>query len=120
MIATKSKSKSSKSVTPPASPVGGATVNVDVLTLAETAHYLRVPEDEIVRLVQEQGLPGRVLGAEWRFLKSAIQDWLKSPPLKASKEGIWALAGVWKNDPQLEEMLKEIYRKRGRTMSEDE
>jgi excisionase family DNA binding protein len=119
MIAIKPKSKSPKSAAPPASPSGESTANGDVLTLTETAHYLRVPEEEIVRLIQDQSLPGRLLGAEWRFLKSAIQDWLRSPPPKGSKEGIWALAGAWKDDPHLEEMLKEIYRKRGRPMSED-
>ena len=106
MIAAKAKSKSAKS----------STENGDVLTLIEAAQYLRVAEDEIVRLVQQQDLPGRLLGADWRFLKSAIQDWLKSPSPKGTNEGIWALAGAWTDDPYLEEMLKEIYRKRGRPM----
>ena len=30
-----------------------------------------------------------------------------------------ALSGVWKDDPYLDEMLKEIYKKRGRPMVED-
>ena len=49
----------------------------EVLTLAETAAYLRIPEVEVVRLVQTEGLPGRSVGADWRFLKSALQDWLR-------------------------------------------
>ena len=40
----------------------------EVLTLAEAAAYLRLAEKDLVRLVCEQGLPGRRLGHEWRFL----------------------------------------------------
>src|SRR5205823_4609521 len=34
----------------------------EVLTLAEAAAYLRLPEDEVVRLVNQQELPGRYTG----------------------------------------------------------
>jgi hypothetical protein len=34
----------------------------EVLTLAEAAAYLRVPEAEVVRLVRQQDLPGSCLG----------------------------------------------------------
>ena len=47
----------------------------DVLTLAEAAAYLRLPESEVARLVHTQGLPGGAVGEEWRFLKTALQDW---------------------------------------------
>jgi excisionase family DNA binding protein len=36
-----------------------------------------------------------------------------------SKQRLLELAGTWKNDPTLDEMLKEIYRGRGRPMAED-
>ena len=88
----------------------------DVLTLAEAAAYLRLPEETICRLVKEEGLPGRKIGSEWRFLKAALQDWLKAP---SQKERLLQLVGSWKDDPYLEEMLKEIYKRRGRPMTED-
>jgi excisionase family DNA binding protein len=92
-----------------------------VLTLAEAAAYLRLSEADVLRLVNEQGLPVRRLGQEWRFLKAAIQDWLRSgTPPKSNKEAWLELAGVWKDDPYLEDMLKEIYQQRGRSMTEDE
>jgi excisionase family DNA binding protein len=81
----------------------------EVLTLAEAADYLRLGETDVLQLVQEQGLPARQLGPEWRFLKSAIQDWLGAGPAPRSNKQAWmALAGVWKNDPFQEEMRKEI------------
>lgn len=91
----------------------------EVLTLAEAAAYLRLPEAEVVRLVQTQDLPGRFTGSEWRFLKPAIQVWLGQPPPKYSKEAQLAIAGLWKDDPYLEDMLEEIYRRRGRPITED-
>ena len=42
----------------------------------EAAGYLRLPEAEVVGLVHSQGLPGRCVAGEWRFLKAAIQHWL--------------------------------------------
>jgi excisionase family DNA binding protein len=92
----------------------------EVLTLAEAAAYLRLSEPDVLQLVQEQALPGRQLRNEWRFLKAAIQHWLCTPLPPKSKEGIWEAAGSWKDDPYREEMLKEIYRNRGRPMTEEE
>jgi excisionase family DNA binding protein len=106
-----------------ASPTPTATqtsrVTAEVLTLAEAAAYLRIPEAEVLRLVRQQDLPGRLIGTEWRFLKSAVQDWLRTPPPRGSKEAILSLAGAWKDDPYLEEELKEIYKRRGRPMTEE-
>jgi excisionase family DNA binding protein len=56
----------------------------DVLTLAEAAAYLRVSEAEIVELTRRQALPGRKVGDQWRFLKAAIQEWLRLP----EREGV--------------------------------
>jgi excisionase family DNA binding protein len=92
----------------------------EVLTLAEAAAYLRFSEADVLRLVEEQGLPARRLVHEWRFLKTAIQDWLRTGlPPKSNKEAWMALAGIWKDDPDVEKELEEIYRRRG-PQTEDE
>jgi excisionase family DNA binding protein len=90
-----------------------------VLTLAEAAAYLRVPEADVVRMVSPRGLPGRLIGSEWRFSRTALDYWLRTPPEPSSKESLLALTGAWKDDPHAEEMLKEIYRQRGRPMTEE-
>src|SRR5436309_15775582 len=118
MPRTKPKPESS-SQTAPAPTANG--VEADVLTLSEAAAYLRFSEADVLRLVDEQGLPARRLASEWRFLKGAIQDWLRTgPPPKSNKEAWMALAGVWEDDPYVEEELKEIYRRRGRPTTGDE
>jgi excisionase family DNA binding protein len=48
-----------------------------ILTLEELAQYLRLPM-EIVQDQADQGkFPGRKIGDDWRFLKDAIDDWLR-------------------------------------------
>jgi excisionase family DNA binding protein len=92
----------------------------EVLTLAEAAAYLRVPERDLLPMISTQGLPARKIGEEWRLLKSAVQDWLRAPQPAAAKPDFWATQlGAFKDDPSLEEMLQEIYDRRGRPMTEE-
>ena len=52
----------------------------EVLTLAEAAAYLRVSAAEVVGMVGPRGMPGRLIGSEWRFSKTALDQWLRTPP----------------------------------------
>jgi excisionase family DNA binding protein len=93
----------------------------DVLTLGEAAAYLRLSEAEVLQLIAEQSLPARRVGHEWRLLLAAIRDWLRVGTRPKSNKTIWlALAGVWRDDPTLDELLEEIQKQRRRLMSEDE
>lgn len=91
----------------------------EVLTLADAAAYLRLPEAEVVRLVREQELPARQAGTEWRFLLSAVRHWLSTgaPPL-SSKEAWKKVVGVWKDDPTVDQLREEIERQRRELASE--
>ncbi len=91
----------------------------DVMTLAEAAAYLRVEPRALESILLVKDFPARQVGREWRFLKSALQEWLRTPIPKPSKEAMMATAGSWKDDPTVDEMLKEIYKRRGRPMTED-
>ncbi len=93
----------------------------EMFTLSEAAAYLGFSEAEILRLVREQGLPARWLEQEWRFSRSAIQRWLavSPPPGGTEKDAMLAFAGSWNVDPNLEDMVEEIYRQRGRPITED-
>jgi len=104
---------------PPAATNGPAS---EVLTLAEAAAYLRLSEANLIDLVHSQSLPGRFTGSEWRFLKSAIQQWLGagSPTRQARKEAQLALAGKYKDDADLMRICEEAYRKRSRPLTERE
>jgi len=87
----------------------------EVLTLPEAAAYLRLAESEVVGLAHTQGLPGRCVAGEWRFLKAALQHWLAtgSPTWDTRKAAILELSGKYKDDPDLETIVEEAYRRRG-------
>jgi excisionase family DNA binding protein len=50
----------------------------DVLTLAEAADYLRLSIETVNSLALKGSIPGRKIENDWRFLKSAIDDWLRA------------------------------------------
>jgi excisionase family DNA binding protein len=94
---------------------GTPTKSAEVLTLTEAAAYLRVGEVDVLRLIREQALPARQIGSDWRFLKPALQDWLRTGP---ATKGLLQLAGAIKDDANVKEMLTEIYQARGRPEAE--
>ncbi|MFL5244704.1 MAG: helix-turn-helix domain-containing protein [Gemmataceae bacterium] len=102
----------------PASPTGQADPPGDVLTLAEAAVYLRASEEEILRLAKLTQLPGREIGGQWRFLKGALQDWLRTSSRKPPKEAFLALAGAWRDYPDVESIVQDAHRRRGRVEPE--
>jgi excisionase family DNA binding protein len=116
---SQTRTRKRKPSKPAASVNGLAVSDAEVFTLSDAAAYLRVTEADLMCLVHDQALPGRQFGTEWRFLKSAIQDWLKTPPKRGSREAILSVAGIWKDDPNVEAELEEIYRKRREDLVED-
>ncbi len=113
----RAKAKPKPGAAPPKAANG---VAGEVLTLAEAAAYLRLPEAEVVALVGAQALPARRTGGEWRFLKEAIRDWLRTPSATAGGVNLFEKwFGAFKDDPHLEEITREAYRRRGRPMTED-
>jgi excisionase family DNA binding protein len=49
---------------------------LDVLTLADAAELLRIDEQTVANAAERGELPGRKLGGEWRFARSAVLRWL--------------------------------------------
>jgi excisionase family DNA binding protein len=72
----------------------------DVLTLTEAASYLRVAEDELLRLAERHDVPAQRIGGEWRFLKRALGQWLTFGPRFFRDYPPWFLA-----DTVAEELL---------------
>jgi excisionase family DNA binding protein len=48
----------------------------DVLTVEQAAELLQVEDDDVAALAEAGELPGRKIGEEWRFLRSAVLAWL--------------------------------------------
>jgi excisionase family DNA binding protein len=48
----------------------------EVLTLEEAARLLRIDPEELADLATRQRIPGRRIGAEWRFSRATLRSWL--------------------------------------------
>src|SRR5262250_2302492 len=89
----------------------------EVFTLEEVADYLELPLDTIEREASQGHIPGRRIEDTWRFLKSAIDDWLRAQDSRAL---LLQQAGALKDDPYLVELLDSIYRDRKRSEADDD
>ena len=52
----------------------------EVLTLAQAADLLQVPEDAVRSLAEGGEIPGRLIAGEWRFARAALVAWLSESP----------------------------------------
>jgi excisionase family DNA binding protein len=59
----------------------------EVLTLEQLAGLLQVTEETALSLAERGELPGRTLGAEWRFSRQAVLDWLAAPEQRSRTAG---------------------------------
>ena len=89
----------------------------DVLTLEEASAYLRLPIEAVLRQALQGNIPGRNIEHDWRFLKTAIDDWLR---LQSSRTILLQQAGALADDTSLTELRAEIYQERGRSEVDDE
>jgi excisionase family DNA binding protein len=96
------KSKSSKKHKPPKKSL----IETHVMTLAETAKYLKISKKLLEEQVRLGSVPGRNIGGEWRFSKAALEDWLANHP--SSQNNILAFAGAFAHDETFLELLEII------------
>jgi excisionase family DNA binding protein len=84
----------------------------EVLTLEEVSEYLRLPVETLQRQALQGKLPGRQIEKEWRFLKVAIDEWLRS---QSSRSTLLQQAGAFADDTSLSELRTTVYKERGRS-----
>ena len=92
--------------------MGQTSVDNEVLTLEEVADYLRLPREIIERQALQGKIPGRRIEVTWRFLKAAIDEWLRSHD---NRTILLQQAGVLAEDETLPELRSLIYAARGRS-----
>jgi excisionase family DNA binding protein len=51
----------------------------EVLTPEQAGQFLQIAESVVLDLAEAGRLPGRKLGAVWRFSRAALVDWLANP-----------------------------------------
>ncbi|CAN2040018.1 DNA-binding protein [Candidatus Magnetomoraceae bacterium gMMP-15] len=87
-----------------------------VLTLKEIAGYLKLPEEKIERQVLQGKIPGRRIEDEWRFLRTAVEEWLGTYDTRSV---LISQLGALSDDEKLDELRMMIYSERGRSEIED-
>lgn len=95
--------------------MSGTMTTPDVLTLDEVATYLRLSKETIERQALQGQIPGRRIEDTWRFLKAAIDDWLRSHD---SRTILLQQAGALAADDTLPELRASIYAARNRPEAE--
>jgi excisionase family DNA binding protein len=80
-----------------------------VLTLEEAAEYLRLSPDVLEQHAIAGKIPGQSIDHTWRFLRSAIDDWLCR---RDSRTVLLRQAGVFAQDETLEALQAQIDRDR--------
>ena len=50
----------------------------ELLTVAETCRYLKVTPRTLYRYLKDRAIPGFKLGKEWRFLRSDLEEWIRT------------------------------------------
>lgn len=83
----------------------------DVLTLEEASAYLRLPIKAVLHQAMLGNIPGRQIEHDWRFLKVAIDDWLRS---KSGRAILLQQAGTLADDDTLPQLRQTIYQHRER------
>jgi len=81
----------------------------NILTLEEVADYLRLPKETVERQALRGEIPGRRIEDTWRFLKTAIDDWLRSQDSRAI---LLQQAGALADDESLPHLIETIYQAR--------
>ena len=88
----------------------------NILTLDEVADYLRLPKEKVELQAVQGKIPGRRIEDTWRFLRSAIDDWLRSHD---SRTILLHQAGILSQDDTLDVLRSGIYFDRGRPEAEE-
>ncbi len=88
----------------------------EVLTLEEVANYLRLSPETIEKQATRGNIPGRRVEDTWRFLKAAVDDWLRQ---QDSRVILLQQAGVLADDESLTELRNTIYALRERPEIKD-
>lgn len=87
-----------------------------VLTLDEAAGYLRISKKVVRDLATRGSLPARQIDRDWRFLKSALDDWLRG---RDGRSRLLKQAGALAHDDTMPELMEAIYAARGRPETDD-
>jgi PTS system nitrogen regulatory IIA component len=78
----------------------------EVMTLAEVADFLQLAEKTILRMAQRGQIPAAKVASQWRFLRSAVKDWLEQQMQIAPSIQMSYVEKNEKDFPGLDEVIR--------------
>jgi excisionase family DNA binding protein len=60
----------------------------DIMTIGETANYLRISLSSLYKLAQDGRIPCQKVGRHWRFRRETIDRWLDAYPRRGVSSDI--------------------------------
>jgi excisionase family DNA binding protein len=89
-----------------------------LMTLSEASKFLNIREPMLETLAKQKRVPARKIGKAWRFSRTRLERWMRDE--REPSIALLQLAGTWKDDPDIMEILKDIYKSRERPEREEE
>ena len=65
---------------------GVVTTQHSVMTLSETARYLRIPGRKLQEMAQLEQIPAFLINGKWRFARNSVDEWLAKRPFRKEME----------------------------------
>jgi excisionase family DNA binding protein len=88
------------------------------LSLSQAAKFLNIRKAVLEKLAEQGRVPGRKIRKTWKFSRPELEEWMRE-----SRDPSIALlqqAGIFKDDPDLMQILADIYKARGRPEREED
>lgn len=92
---------------------GEEVLEKEILNMQEVCELLNVSEKTMIKVLQEEDIPARKIGREWRFSKTAIIEWIgsgNSVEYKNQEDGA-AINRYEKDTSKLLELLDRVHEK---------
>jgi len=89
----------------------------EILTLNEAAEYLRLSAETVQRQAEQGNIRGQLIEVFWRFLHTALEDWLRHQDNRAV---LLQQFGALSEDEYLNELRASIYQARGRSEADND
>ncbi len=61
-------------------------VHQEVMTVPQLAEYLQCNKSTIYRLIKKGEIPAFKVGADWRFKRDVIEEWLRQQHRKSGRQ----------------------------------
>jgi excisionase family DNA binding protein len=89
-----------------------------VFSLSQAAKFLNIRAPVLKKLAEQGRVPARKVGKAWRFSRKRLDQWMHTD--REPEIALLQQAGTCEDDPDLMQILADIYKARGRPEREED